>query len=62
MGIGEESDFLLAALVKFLMDETIKTKGPVVTLQKYGEDGGFTDLKIQSEAAFHLFIEAKTPL
>lgn len=61
-GLGwtlEKSPILLADLIKHLMGEPIDTKGALISLQKHGNDGGFTDLEIQSGQTFHVFIEAK---
>lgn len=55
----ERSPNYLRLVVEEVFGELVDLDDVVITLQKHGEDGGFTDLEIQAGHRFHVIVEAK---
>lgn len=55
----EQSPRFRAALVAAIFGKPLDAAEAVISLQKHGEDGGFTDVEIHAGRRFHAIIEAK---
>lgn len=55
----EKSPAMLRAFIEELKGNASNAEHAVLTLQKHGDDGGFTDIEIHSGSAFHAIVEAK---
>ena len=55
----ERSFTLRKVFVESLLGEPIDVTDATLSLQKHGEDGGYTDLEIQAGNEFHVVVEAK---
>lgn len=47
------------AVLKAMFGTTLDTEGLAIALQRHGNDGGYTDIEIQSGTALHAIFEAK---
>lgn len=48
-----------SAMLNGWLGSAVDDSDPIITLQKYGEDGGYTDIEIHSAGQFHVIVEAK---
>jgi hypothetical protein len=55
----QQSPNFRLAMVSAWMGEAVEVNEVVITLQKHGSDGGYTDIEIHSGLRFHVIMEAK---
>lgn len=55
----EKSPPFRAAFLRTVFGEQLDANNSVITLQRHGDDNGFTDLEIESGRSYHAILEAK---
>lgn len=55
----EKSPHFRCAMLRAWFDQDINLNDPVISLQRHGGDGGYTDIEIQFGQHFHAIVEAK---
>ena len=55
----EQSSHYRELVAKAVFDEVLEVNEVLITLQRHGEDGGYTDIELQDGHKFHAILEAK---
>lgn len=55
----EQSSTLRKIFIETLLSEPVDVNNATLSLQRHGEDGGYTDLEIEAGKEFHVVVEAK---